>query len=194
MFAARRRQRLRQGLFGVPVEKVAENIVEDLFATVLDWSLDDINLQIGRADVVLSDNAYKRLVLEVKRPGSLIWHRQAIQMAVDQALRYASAQNVAAVAVSDGNMLYAADAVSGGMRDRLLVALDTNVPPLELWWISVHGIYRPCPAVMSDLAWPESGEMMTLWRLSNDFGRRSERSGARTGPSEASAVTIGPEC
>jgi len=154
MFAARRRQRLRQGLFGEPVEKVAENIVEDLFATALDWSLGDINLQIGRADVVLSDNGYKRLVLEVKRPGSLIWHRQAVQAALDQALRYASAQNVAAVAVSDGNMLYAADAAGGGMRDRLLVALDTDVPPAELWWVSVHGIYRPCAAVISDLAWP----------------------------------------
>jgi hypothetical protein len=102
VFAARRRQRIRQGLFGAPVEKVAENIVEDLFTTVLDWSLDDFNLQIDRADIVLSDNGYKRLVLEVKRPGSLIWQRRAIQLALDQGMRYASAQNVAAVAVSDG--------------------------------------------------------------------------------------------
>jgi hypothetical protein len=155
MFAARRSQRLRQGLFDAPVEKVAENIVEDLLTTVLDWSLDDVNLQIGRADVVLSDNGYKRLVLEVKRPGTLIWHRQAIQAALDQALRYATAQNVSAVAVSDGNMLYAADTVAGGrMNDRALAALDTNVPPLDLWWISIHGIYRPCLTVTSDLTWP----------------------------------------
>jgi hypothetical protein len=155
MFAARRHQRLRQGLFDAPVEKVAENIVEDLLTTVLDWSLDDVNLQIGRADIVLSDNGYKRLVLEVKRPGTLIWHRRAIQEALDQARRYASAQNVSAVAVSDGTMLYAADTVAGGrMSDRALAALDTNTPPLDLWWISVHGIYRPCPAVTSDLAWP----------------------------------------
>jgi hypothetical protein len=155
MFAARRHQRLRQGLFDAPVEKVAENIVEDLLTTVLDWSLDDVNLQIGRADIVLSDNGYKRLVLEVKRPGTLIWHRRAIQEALDQALRYASAQNVSAVAVSDGTMLYAADTVAGGrMSDRALAALDTNTPPLDLWWVSVHGIYRPCPAVTSDLAWP----------------------------------------
>jgi hypothetical protein len=33
-----------------------------------------------------------------------------------------------------------------------------------------------------------------LWRLSDDFGRRSGRSGSRTGSSEASAVTIGSEC
>jgi hypothetical protein len=155
MFAARRRQRLRQGLFDAPVEKVAENIVEDLLTTVLDWSLDDVNLQIGRADVVLSDNGYKRLVLEVKRPGTLIWHRRAIAAALDQALRYASAQNVSAVAVSDGTMLYAADiAASGTTSDRALAALDTNAPPLDLWWVSVHGIYRPCPTVTSDLAWP----------------------------------------
>jgi hypothetical protein len=131
--AARRRQRIRQGLFSAPVEKVAENIVEDLFTTVLDWSLDDVNLQIDRADIVLSDNGYKRLVLEVKRPGSLIWHRRAIQLALDQSMRYASAQNVAAVAVSDGTMLYAADAIAGGgMSDRALVALDTNMPPADL--------------------------------------------------------------
>ena len=153
MFAARRRQRLRQGLFDAPVEKVAENIVEDLLTTVLDWSLEDVNLQIGRADIVLSDNGYKRLVLEVKRPGTLIWHRQAIAAALDQALRYASVQNVSAVAVSDGTMLYAADIAAGGsMSDRALAALDTNTPPRDLWWVSVHGIYRPCPTVTGDLA------------------------------------------
>jgi hypothetical protein len=155
VFAARRRQRLRQGLFGAPVEKVAENIVEDLFTSVLDWSLDDVNLQIGRADVVLSDHGYKRLVLEVKRPGSLIWHRHAVQMALGQAMGYAAAQNVEAVAVSDGHMLYAADVATGrSIRDRVLAALDLDAPPLDLWWVSVHGIYRPCPGVDSDLAWP----------------------------------------
>jgi len=92
---------------------------------VLDWSLEDVNLQIDRADVVLSDNGYKRLVLEVKRPGYLSWHRRAIHAALDQAVGYAHAQNVAAVAVSDGNMLYAADVVTGGgMTDRALVALE----------------------------------------------------------------------
>ena len=60
-----------QGLFDSPVEKVAENILEDLFTMVLDWSLDDVNLQVGRADVVLSELGIKRLVLEVKRPGTL---------------------------------------------------------------------------------------------------------------------------
>ena len=73
-FAARQRERLRQGLFGAPVEKVAENILEDLFTKVLDWDLADVDLQVGRADIVLSELGVKRLVLEVKRPGSLAWH------------------------------------------------------------------------------------------------------------------------
>jgi hypothetical protein len=173
VFAARRRQRLRQGLFGVPVEKVAENIVEDLFTSVLDWSLDDVNLQVGRADVVLSDHGYKRMVLEVKRPGSLIWHRHAIQAALDQALRYAAEQNVAAVAVSDGGMLYVADVTSGGMRGRVLAALDLGVPPPDLWWVSVHGIYRPCPAVISDLTWPDAS--MVPASADPDGGLRDHR-------------------
>jgi hypothetical protein len=66
----------REGLFDAPAEKVAENTL-GLVATVLDWSLADLNLQVGRADVVLSASGIKRLVLEVKRPGSLIWRRGA---------------------------------------------------------------------------------------------------------------------
>ena len=125
-FAARRRQHLRQGLFDSPVEKAAEEILEDLFTMVLDWSLDDVNLQVGRADVVLSELGIKRLVLEVKRPGALLWHRRAIEAALDQARRYAAEQRVGAVAVSDGHMLYAADVVGGGLCDRVLVALGSR--------------------------------------------------------------------
>lgn len=127
------------------MEKVAENILEDLFTKVLDWNLEDVNLQVGRADIVLSELGIKRLVLEVKRPGSLAWHRRAVSSALDQAQRYAASQKVGAVAVSDGQMLYAADVEHGGLRDRLFVHLDAADPPLELWWLSVHGIYRPCP-------------------------------------------------
>lgn len=144
-FVARRAERLRQGLFGAPVEKIAENILEDLFTRVLDWNLADVNLQVGRADIVLSELGIKRLVLEVKRPGSLAWHRRAVDSALDQALRYAASQKVGSVAVSDGRMLYAADLAHGGLRDRLFVGLDAADPPLALWWLSVHGIYRPCP-------------------------------------------------
>ena len=150
-FAARRRQHLRQGLFDSPVEKAAEEILEDLFTMVLDWSLDDVNLQVGRADVVLSELGIKRLVLEVKRPGALLWHRRAIEAALDQARRYAAEQRVGAVAVSDGHMLYAADVVGGGLCDRVLVALDLDAAPRELWWLSVHGIYRPGPTNATEL-------------------------------------------
>ena len=150
-FAARRRQRLRQGLFNSPVEKIAENILEDLFTMVLDWSLDDVNLQVGRADIVLSELGIKRLVLEVKRPGTLLWHRRAVEDALDQARRYAAEQKVGGVAVSDAHMLHAADVVGGGLHDRVLVALDIDEPPRELWWVSVHGIYRPGPTNAAEL-------------------------------------------
>jgi hypothetical protein len=168
-FAARRRERLQQGLFDAPVEKIAENIIEDLFTTVLDWTLADVNLQVGRADITLSELGIKRLVLEVKRPGALIWHRRAIEAALDQARRYAASQKVGAVAVSDGHMLYAADIADGGLHDRLLVSLDTPQPPEELWWISVHGIYRPCPLTIHSLdAPPEPHNDSTNLEASSD--------------------------
>lgn len=144
-FLAQRAERLRQGLFGAPVEKVAENILEDLFTDVLDWDLADVDLQVGRADIILSELGIKRLVLEVKRPGSLVWQRHAVALALEQAMRYAAEQKVGSVAVSDGRMLYAGDIAHGGLRDRAFVTLDSCEPPLELWWLSVHGIYRPCP-------------------------------------------------
>jgi hypothetical protein len=49
------------------------------------------------------------------------------------------------VAISDGNLLYAEDRAPGGPRQRLLVDLDRQAAPVGLWWISVHGIYRPAP-------------------------------------------------
>ncbi len=150
-FSAQRTERLHQGLFGAPVEKVAENICEDLFTQVLDWDLADVNLQVGRADIVLSELGIKRLILEVKRPGSLGWHRTAVEAALSQARGYAAEQKVGTVAVSDGQMLYAADVGAGGLRDRLYVALDTREAPLDLWWLSVHGIYRQAPLPMMTL-------------------------------------------
>ncbi len=131
-FAAQRSERLKQGLFGTPVEKVAENILEDLLTKVLDWDLAGVNLQIGRADIVLSDLGIKRLVLEVKRPGSLAWHEAAVKKALEQAVRYADNQKVPTVAVSDGQMFYAADVAHGGLRGRLLTSLDVEGPPIEL--------------------------------------------------------------
>ena len=61
-------------------------------------------------------------------------------------LKYADEQHVRCVAVSDGQMLYAADVVHGGLRGRLFVSLDCEKPPEDLWWLSVHGIYRSRPA------------------------------------------------
>jgi len=66
-----------------------------------------------------------------------------VESALAQAVRYADEQRVRCVAVSDGLMLYAADIVSGGLRDRVFVSLEAGEPQEPLWWLSVHGIYRP---------------------------------------------------
>ncbi|HXM54498.1 MAG TPA: hypothetical protein VOB72_03850 [Candidatus Dormibacteraeota bacterium] len=145
-FAARRRQWLAQdGRGGPAVEKVAENILQDLFTNVLDWSISDVNNQLGRADLVLAHLGMRRLIVEVKRPGSLAWGRRSVDEALDQARRYAGELRVRQVAVSDGCLLYAAQIAGGGLRDRLLTRLDADEPPPDLWWISADGIYRPRP-------------------------------------------------
>ncbi|TVS88078.1 hypothetical protein [Mycobacterium helveticum] len=144
-FAAERRRRLRQGGGGQPVEKVAENILENLFTTVLDWPIENIRPQVERADIVLTRLGLKYLVLEVKRPGWLTGRQTAIDAALNQARLYADDQRVKAVAVSDSIMLYAADVVGGGLRPRVWLQLDTEEAPDDLWWLSVHGIYRLRP-------------------------------------------------
>jgi hypothetical protein len=142
-FLTKREQRLeQQRRLGEACEKVAENILEDLFTTVLDWPLTDFNNQVEHADIVLTDHGIKRLVVEVKRPGSLAWSRRAVENALAQAMRYAGEQKVKGVAVSDGLMLYAADIADGGLRDRVFVSLFGNDPPLDLWWMGVQGIWR----------------------------------------------------
>jgi len=46
-FLEKRTQRLKeQERFGSVAEKVAENILEDLFTAVLDWSVSDVNHQV----------------------------------------------------------------------------------------------------------------------------------------------------
>lgn len=173
-FLERRRQRLVQGVFGDPAEKVAENTVEDLCTTVLDWPAADIGVQADRPEVVLSALGIERLVLEVKRPGGLIWHPGAVQAALAQARRYAAAQKIKTVAVSDGSMLYAADVTAGGLRDRALVALDADTPPEALWWVSAHGISLPPEAGIGDLAWPTAREISRV-TASADDGLRDAR-------------------
>lgn len=142
-FLIKRAQRLRQGELHDVLEPVAERILEDLFTEVLDWPISDVSNQHEHADILLTRNAIKWLVVEAKRPGALAWSRQAVQRALAQALRYAHEQQVRHVAVSDGIMLYAADVISGGSRDRVFIRLDGDqAPAQELWWLSVQGIWR----------------------------------------------------
>lgn len=142
-FQAKRRERLaQQERFGAAAEKVAECILEDLFTIVLDWRLSEVNNQVAYADMVLTRLGVKQLIIEVKRPGALAWHEHSVGLALAQARRYADEQRVRSIAVSDGIMLYARDAIPGGHRDRALVRLDEPQAPADLWWLSVDGIYR----------------------------------------------------
>ena len=143
-FLEKRAERLKQQeRLGSAAERVAENVLEDLFTTVLDGSLSDINYQVGYADLVITRLGIKYLIVEAKRPGTLAWNRHAVEVALDQALRYASEQKVRCIGVSDGVMLYAADVEHGGLHDRIFVSLEATELQESLWWISVHGIYRP---------------------------------------------------
>ncbi len=142
-FLAKRAERLEQERRqGEACEKVAENILEDLFTSVLDWHLSDLNNQVMYADIVLTNLGIKHLIVEVKRPGSLAWNRRAVESALQQAKRYADEQRVKTIAVSDGEMLYAANIADGGLRDRIFVSLKAPEPPFDLWWLSVQGIWR----------------------------------------------------
>ena len=163
-FLAQREERLvQQQRHGVASEKVAENILEDLFTIVLDWSLSDLNNQVGYADLLLTRLGLKYLIVEVKRPRALAWNRRAVDAALDQALRYAHEQKVKCVGISDGVMLYAADIHHGGLKDRVFVSLETQNPPEELWWLSVHGIYRPNESTNASLRiLPEEPEKTAL--------------------------------
>jgi hypothetical protein len=143
-FIERRNQWLaQQERYGTAAERVAENILVDLFTIVLDWEISDLNNQVGYADLLLSRLGIKYLIVEVKRPGALAWHRRAVEAALEQARRYADEQKVRCIAVSDGTMLYAAEIEHGGLKDRAFVDLTSTQPQEMLWRLSVHGIYRP---------------------------------------------------
>ncbi len=143
-FLAKRQERLaQQRRFGTAAEKVAENILEDLFTMTLDWRLSEVNNQVGYADLVLTRLGVKHLIVEVKRPGALAWNERSVNLALAQAHRYADEQKVGSIAVSDGIVLYARDHIPGGHRDRCFVRLDQPQAPLDLWWLSTDGIYRP---------------------------------------------------
>jgi hypothetical protein len=65
VFQARRRERLAEGhcYAGAP-EKVAENIVEDLLTAVLSWPPSDLNHQVARCDILLTQLGIRRLVVD----------------------------------------------------------------------------------------------------------------------------------
>jgi hypothetical protein len=136
---------------GGGAEKITENILEDLCTQVLDWCISDINYQIQHADLILTHVGIKRLVIEAKRPMSLAWKEHAVHKALDQAQRYADQQRVNVIAVSDGHMLYAADVKNGGLNERLYLSLDEENFPEDLWWLSVHGIYKSREAYVPKL-------------------------------------------
>lgn len=145
-FLEQRKERLaQQERYAVAAERVAENILEDLFTAALDWTLCDLNNQVHYADILLTRLGVKYLIVEAKRPGGLAWNRRAVEVALAQAHRYADEQKVKCIGVSDGFMLYAADLHGGGLKDRVFASLMDPVPPDDLWWLSVHGIYRQIP-------------------------------------------------
>jgi hypothetical protein len=143
-FQAKRWERLaQQARSGTAAEKVAENILEDLFTMVLDWRLSEVNVQAGHPSLALTRLGARQLTVEVRGPGALAWNERAIDLALAQAHRPADGQRVKAIAISDGIMLYARDIIAGGHRDRVFTRLDEPWAPEDLWWLSVDGIYRP---------------------------------------------------
>jgi hypothetical protein len=125
-----------------PAEKVAENILCELFTGVLDWTTEQVRLQEQRVDLMLTRNGLKFLIVEVKRPGSFDG-RGSITAALTQARGYATELKVDKVAVSDGCVFEAYDlAPDGGLRTRIQVHLAGAEPVEDLWWLSTRGIYR----------------------------------------------------
>ncbi|MHB1950022.1 MAG: hypothetical protein ACYCQK_00955 [Acidiferrobacteraceae bacterium] len=145
-FLAQRRSMFAQAeQFGRNPEKVAENVLACLFTSVLDWRTEDLNWQVGYADLVVTRNAMKYLLVEAKHPGSFSRTGKALEHAVSQAWTYADRQCVKRIAVSDGTLLHVDDIENGGLRPRVRVWLNASHPPGDaLWWISVNGIERDC--------------------------------------------------
>jgi hypothetical protein len=141
-FLAARQAHLRSHSTGqTPSEKVAENILCELFTKVLDWTTDQVRLQESRVDLLLTRLGVKYLVVEAKRPGSFDGPA-SIRRALAQARGYAQELSVDKIAVSDGCILEAHDVSGGNLRPRLRVHLSDTIPPQALWWLSTRGIYR----------------------------------------------------
>ncbi|MGA8744535.1 MAG: hypothetical protein WB507_01570 [Solirubrobacterales bacterium] len=166
-FQGRRQERLAQReRYGRAAERVTENILEDLFTAVLDWPLGDVNLQVGYADMLLTRLGIKQLIVEAKRPGALAGNPRAAEQALQQACGYAKAQKVHNVAVSDGQVIYAAEVIDGeesgseGLHPRCFATLEGEASESadELFWISRHGIYRPASERAEGAALPAKWE------------------------------------
>ena len=127
-------------------EKITENILEDLFTKVLDWSLSDWNNQINRCDLGLTKGKIKYLLIEAKFPNSFS-NKSNIGKAFFQVMRYAKEQRVKKVAISDGYRLFIANLCENysSHQNCLEIFLDVEDFPEELWLLSVHGIYRELP-------------------------------------------------
>lgn len=146
-FLQRRTVHLRSHAVGrSPSERIAENILFDLFTRVLDWAPDQVRWQENRIDLLLTRLGVKHLVVEAKRPGSLDGPA-SITRALEQARRYAEQHNVRTVAVSDAGLLDVRDLADNRFHPRVRVHLSDTSPPDALWWVSTRGIYRTPPAV-----------------------------------------------
>ena len=128
---------------GNETEQAVQTVLTRLFVDVLGWEPGDLKYQAGFADIVVSRNTAKYLVVETKRPGALHPHHAAFHDAMNQARRYADEQKVNRIAVSDSRLLYVANITNGTVEDRIFLTLDSPVAPESLWWISEHGVYRP---------------------------------------------------
>jgi hypothetical protein len=121
--------------------------MEDLLTAMLDWPMTSLKYQGGRSDITLTQQEIRYLIVKTKRPGALLGQPSAVEKAVNQARRYPEEQKVRRIAVSDGTLVAAWDL--GHSEDynkprlRLPARLDTQKPALDLWWVSVQGIYRP---------------------------------------------------
>ncbi|MGH3169839.1 MAG: hypothetical protein ACRDN0_28665 [Trebonia sp.] len=124
-----------------PAEKVAENILCDLFTQVLDWTTEQARLQENLIDLTLTRLGVKYLIVEAKRPGSLDGPG-GIGRAVRQACGYAEEHKVDKIAVSDGCVLEAYDLAGLRLNLRVRAHLSAAEPPESLWWLSTRGIYR----------------------------------------------------
>lgn len=129
-----------------PAEKVAENILCDLFTQVLDWTTEQVRLQENLVDLTLTRLGVKYLIVEAKRPGSLDGPG-SIGRAVRQARGYAEKHKVDKIAVSDGCVLEAYDLAGPRQGLRVRAHLSDAGPPESLWWLSTRGIYRTPEAV-----------------------------------------------